>query len=516
MHRSNRQSPLSRPTTRAPMRRPGGVGTGNDATPATAASAAVAEQPRAQLAGVQQHPLANVEENARLYDYERRVKDAFDGIVPVLKSLSALQHEDDFVDRAQAIARENLGFLLPDVLLEDAWIDQLDMKRLFAWSIFQTYKRYSDDYFLNDPLDNNQSDGFEEFLQGCGFHTLDITPCSDGRLAHFIRYILRLPHHSVRRKSYAGAMFDVDDNIQKWVETEMFRFREGRPNLPDAPTRYLKVVAYHFSSVDPTHEGCAAHGSDTRKAAQSGLDRLTEFKHAIENSFCCGASIDLLLIGVDTDTDSIRVHLPNQQGDISLDHSVNAIELFEKTRELSAEDAREAIANAVERSVPTATKGMRQLSVTLIENNFSQIAYVRNAHGYHYPDTGHTERFIGAGIGFEEKQLRNLMYFAYLNTVEEAVADLDVGISIFTRLNVSHGLPVPVVVRFDYHSQVPGARERAVQRCARVTNALMTRYAELAEKGLLHVMQLVRDCTTNGAVEVLDCSADVPLASGAH
>lgn len=503
--------------TAAPMRRPGAVGVGdNDAVPAEAVTAVADVRQSVPPATVHQHPLVNDEENARLYDYEWTVKGAFDGIVPVLKGLSAFQHEHDFVERAQHIAREKLGFLLPEVLLQDAWIDQLDMKRLFAWSVFQTYKRYSDDYFLNDPLDNNQSHGFEEFLQGCGFHTLDITPCSDGRLAHFIRYILRLPHHSVRRKSYAGAMFDVDDNIQKWVETEMYRFREGRPNTADAPTRYLKVVAYHFSSVDPTHEGCAAHGSDTRQAAQSGLNRLVEFKHAIENTFCCGASIDLLLIGVDTDTDGIRVHLPNRQGDISLEQSVDAIGLFEKTRDMSGQDARAAIENELDLSTPTATEGMRRLCASLLENNFSQIAYVRKAHGHHYPDTGHTERFIGAGIGFEEKQLRNLMYFAYLNTVEESVADLDVGIKIFKRLNVSHGLPVPVVVRFDYHSQVPGARERAVQRCERVTEALMTRYAKLADKGLLHVMQLVRDCTTNSTVEVLDCSADVKLTAGAH
>lgn len=495
------------------MRRPGAVGVVDGAAIGTRACSGAAKQHVGQASKLQ-HALVNEEENTLLYDYERTIKDAFDGLIPVLKEISALQHDSDFLNRAQAMSNEKLGFALPDEVLEDAWVDQLDMKSLFAWAVFQTYKRYSDDFFANDPLGNNVPSDFDTFLQGCGFHTMDITPCSDGRLAHFIRYVLRLPHHSVRRKSYAGAMFDIDNNIEKWVETEMLRYREGRPNLADAPTRYLKVVAYHFSSVDPAHEGCAAHGSDTHKAAMSGLERLTEFQQAIENSFCCGASIDLLLIGLDTDTDAIRVHIPDSKGDISLEIYVDSLEVFERSVDMSADAARDMINAAIDRCDLTVSAGMKQLCAYLLENNFSQIVYVRNAHGDHYPDVGHSERFIGVGIGFEEKQLRNLMYFAYLRTVEESVADLDVGVGIFKRLNVSRGLPVPVVVRFDYHSNVPGARERAVQRCARVTSALMARYADLAAKGLLHILQLVRDCTTNDSVEVIDCTIDNSMAAG--
>jgi len=149
-------------------------------------------------------------------------------------------------------------------------------------------------------------------------------------------------------------------------------------------------------------------------------------------------------------------------------------------------------------------------------NNFSQIEYVRSNHGAHYPDIGHAERFIGAGVGFEEIQLRNLMYFAYLKTVEEALPDVDVGFKIFNGLNVSRGLPVPVVVRFDYHSKVPGERERAVERCARVSAAIMGRFSELAEKGMLHILQLVRDCSMDAGVEVLACSVDSGAKAGAH
>jgi len=493
--------PTANSTGRAPLRRPGAVANG------------LAARGRGRgLVG--DHPLACADQNARLSDYERSVKQAFDGIVPSLKRISALQNEVDFEARAQRLARDELGFELPQKILEDAWVSQLDMRRLFAWCVFRTYRRYCDDFNTSHPLALDSDGGFEDFLLACGFHTLDITPCADGRLAHLIRYVLRLPQSAVRRKSYAGALFDIEDSIQKWVEVEMLRFREGRPNTADAPTRYLKVVAYHYSSIDPEHQGCAAHGSDTRAAAQAGLDRLTAFRQAIENTFCCGASIDLLLIGLDTDTDAIRIHVPDSTGALDLERYVDAMQLYKAGAAMSAEKATGAIEQAIRAASPEVVPGMARFIGRLIENNFSQIAYVRGYHGSHYEDIGHAERFIGAGVGFEEIQLRNLMYFAYLNTVEEATADLDVGIKIFTGLNVARGLPVPIIVRFDYHGQVPGARERAEQHCARVSDALRARYADLADNGLLHIMQVTRDCTGSGTLEVLACTAKVEAAGG--
>jgi hypothetical protein len=90
-----------------------------------------------------------------------------------------------------------------------------------------------------------------------------------------------------------------------------------------------------------------------------------------------------------------------------------------------------------------------------------------------------------------------------------------VGISIFTGLNVSHGLPVPVVVRFDYHGNVPGARERADEHCKRVSDAFHSRYSDLSKKGLLHTLQVVRDINAAGKIEILECSVKTE-ASGGH
>lgn len=484
----------------APMRRPGAVN-----ADAVKGDMALSSPASSATSG---HPLCNQRENDRLYRYERSVKDAFDNIVPVLKKISALQHEADFERQAQALARQELGFELPESLLADAWVEQLDMRRLFAWCVFATYKQFCETFFKMDPLAASNSEDFQSFLQSCGFHILDISPCADGRLAHVIRYVLRLPQRDVRRKSFAGAMFDIDDSIQKWVEVEMLRFREGKPNLSDEPTRYLKMVAYHYSSVDPEHQGCAAHGSDTDKAATAGLEKLNDFKVAVENSFCCGASIDLMLVGIDTDTDSMRVHVPDVEGNIHLERFVDTLDVYKVTQYGSIEEGREFITNQIRSATPEVMDGMLKFAARLIENNLSQIDYVRQYFGNAYPDTGHAERFIGAGVGFEEIQLRNLMYFAYLDTVEESAPDLDVGIKIFTGLNVSHSLPVPVVVRFDYHGQVPGARDRAVAHCERIAEAMNTRYSHLAEQGLLHIIQVIRDCREDAGIEVLSCSVN--------
>jgi len=268
--------------------------------------------------------------------------------------------------------------------------------------------------------------------------------------------------------------------------------------------------------VDPTHAGCAAHGSDTRRAADAGLERLLGFQQAVQNSFCCGASIDLLLIGLDTDTDAIRVHVPDGSGGIDLDGHVDALELYGRTATLPVGEAASHIERRVREAGAGVTDGMAALITRLLINNLSQIEYVRRFHGEHYDDTGHAERFIGAGIGFEEVQLRNLTYFAYLETVEEAAPDLDVGVKIFTGLNVAHGLPIPVVVRYDYHGQVPGARERAIAHCHRVADALRARYPELAEQGLLHTLLGVRDCSAGGPIETLACSANVQATLETH
>jgi hypothetical protein len=91
-----------------------------------------------------------------------------------------------------------------------------------------------------------------------------------------------------------------------------------------------------------------------------------------------------------------------------------------------------------------------------------------------------------------------------------------VGIKIFNGLNVSRALPVPVVVRFDYHGNVPGGRERAKEYCGRVARAFHGRYSELSERGLLHTFQVARDISAGGEIEIFDCSVKTSASTGAH
>ncbi len=458
-----------------------------------------------------EHPFVRADDNARLFAYEQQVKGAFAAIEPCLREISALRYDADFAQRAQRLAQERLGFRLPDGLLSDAWIRPLDVPRLFAWCTFETFRQMSEHFYTEEPLAGDEG-AFQQFIESCGFHLIDLTPCADGRLAHVVRYVLRLPYKPVRRRSYAGAMFDIEDSLEKWVETELMRYREARPNAADAPTRYLKVAVYHFSSISPHDEGCAAHGSDDAQAAEGAWERLQAFRTGVENTHCCGASIDLLLVGMDTDTDAIRVHLPDSEGWIDTSQAVEASALYEASRQVSASDPASWIAQQLQawmaqRGRTPSSEGMIRFAARLLLGNLSQIDYVRRYHNGAYADAGHQEAFIGMGIGFEEIQLRNLTYFAYLKTVEEGAADLDVGIRIFSGLNVARGLPVPVVIRNDYHGRVPGARERAVARCQQLDKALRQRFASLSESGMLHTLLMVRDCGANSVAEPVVCSA---------
>jgi hypothetical protein len=102
-----------------------------------------------------------------------------------------------------------------------------------------------------------------------------------------------------------------------------------------------------------------------------------------------------------------------------------------------------------------------------------------------------------------------------MDTVEEGAPDLDVGVKIFRGLNVSRGLPVPVVVRFDYNGEVPGARERAIRHGERVVHALKDRYEELLRQGLLHVLLTVRETGRHTPAETI-ASTIVFESGGGH
>jgi carboxysome shell carbonic anhydrase len=175
---------------------------------------------------------------------------------------------------------------------------------------------------------------------------------------------------------------------------------------------------------------------------------------------------------------------------MSVDCFVDNLDLYRKTAEMSASEARAYIGFAIDEAARNAgvsapESGMRKLIERLLVNNLSQIDYVCTSHHGRYPDIGHAECFINIGEGFDEVHLRNLAYFGHMYTIEEGFADMDVGIKIFSKLNVAHGLPIPIAVHYRYDEKVPGSRERAVARCRRVKAAIERRYPMLDKEGFL-------------------------------
>jgi hypothetical protein len=138
-------------------------------------------------------------------------------------------------------------------------------------------------------------------------------------------------------------------------------------------------------------------------------------------------------------------------------------------------------------------RGMMGLASAWLVANLSQIEFVIEHHAGRYAVIGHDESFVCVGEMVEELHLRNQFYFAHLDTVEEGGADLDVGVKIFKGLNLSRGLPMPVLVHFEYSSRIPGSRARAVARGRRVAEAIAARYPDLASRGLLISRAAVSD-----------------------
>lgn len=441
-----------------------------------------------------EHALVDQELNFRLYAYENQVRGRFAPIVDTLKALSAFQHELDFVARAQRVAQDKLGYTLPLNLLENAWAAGLDLRALHSYCVFRSFKE------CIDQADADQMPWRERmlidaaFIQSCGYHTVDVSPCADGRLQGLLPFVFRMASNdAVYVKAYAGALFDVEGDVADWTRRELLRLTGGIPGGDSG--NYLKIAVYHYSTSNPCQQGCAAHGSNDALATQEAADRLAELRGAIENTYGRGAAPDTLLIGMDTDTDAIRVHLPDSESANCPMRFVESAALFHETLGMSAADARHTVGQAIVRAEKSCgiQPGMRKLIIRLLEANLSQIQYVIQHHEGRYAVIGHNERFICAGEAMSELQLRNKFYFAHLDTVEEGAPDMDVGIKIFSGLNINRGLAVPVLVHFHYSSRVPGARERAVARCKRVQVAIGDRYPLLHEQGMLHCQMAVSD-----------------------
>jgi carboxysome shell carbonic anhydrase len=448
------------------------------------------------------HPLGDPAISSALKNRADEIQTAFAAIEPTLKALAPRQFEDDFTPLAVQNLRDRLGINVPPEILTVSWAQPLDIRRLYAHCVLATFCRLIERRLDRDRAHLFEGESAEALIQRFGFHAIDITPCADGRLSGVMDYILRVPPAVVAfRKSYAGALFDVEESLRHWETVELNRYQHGNPNPIDAPTRFLKIGVYHFSSLDPRHEGCAAHGSDDARAASALLERLTQFKQAVELTHCCEARVAILLVGVDTDTDAIRIHVPNASEDISIERFVDSRTLYELTQSLSRDDGKQAIREKVAQcmGVPmddAATEGMRWFCGYLLKNNLAQVDAVRQWHGASYADRGHTEQLIVIGDAVDDVQLRNLAFQAQMDTIEEGAADLDVGVRILTALHQPRGLAVPVLVHLRFDPRIPGSRQRAEVRAGRLRAAIEKRFASQVARGTLQVQAVVRELDT--------------------
>jgi carboxysome shell carbonic anhydrase len=475
--------------------RPGEAGLGfTRYTKSPSASAAVSIP-----AWTQGHPLGDPAVSRALKSRADEIQAAFAVIEPTLKALAPRQFEADFASVAVQTLRHQLGVRVPPEYLTVSWAAPLDIRRLYAYCVLETFCRLIERNLDRDLAPLFEGESAEALIQRFGFHAIDITQCADGRLSGVMDYILRVPPAVVAfRKSYAGALFDVEESLRHWETVELRRYREAQPNAATAPTRFLKIGVYHFSSVDPHHEGCAAFGSDDTRAATALLGRLTQFKQAVELTHCCDARVAILLVGVDTDTDAIRVHVPDSAGEMSADRFVDSRTLYELTKGLSREEGKQVIREKVSESmgVPMddgATEGMRWFCGYLLKNNLAQVDAVREWHGTNYADRGHTEQLIVIGDAVDDVQLRNLAFQAQMDTIEEGAADLDVGVRILTSLHEPRGLAVPVLVHLRFDPRIPGSRERAEVRAERLRSAIEKRFASQVARGALQVQSVVRE-----------------------
>jgi carboxysome shell carbonic anhydrase len=469
------------------------------------------------------HPLADPQVSRALKVRADEIQAAFAAIEPAVKELARRQFDDHFAVSAQESLEARLGVTVPLEFLTVSWAAPLDTRRLYAHCVLATFCRLMERREDRDFAQNFEGESAEELIHRWGFHAIDITPCADGRLSGVVDFILRVPPAVVAfRKSYAGSLFDVEESLRHWESVELRRFREARPNAANEPTRYLKIGVYHFSSVDPAHEGCAAHGSDEARAAAAVLERLRQFKTAVQRTHCCDASVATLLVGVDTDTDAIRVHVPDAAGEMTTERYIDNRDLYDLTLAMSREEGKQAIREQVARSIgvavdDAASEGMRWFCGYLLKNNLAQMNAVRQWYGASYADRGHTEQLIVIGDAVDDVQLRNLAFQAQMDTIEEGAADLDIGVRILKSLHEPRGLAVPVLVHIQFDPRIPGARERAGVRAQRLCTAINARFAPLISQGGLFLKAVTRDGDTGElyAVEKLP-ERRAAVESGLH
>jgi carboxysome shell carbonic anhydrase len=442
------------------------------------------------------HALADRASSLRIHHRTQEISAAFDAIEPVLSQLAQQQFDEGFARRGAAHVLSKLHLDFSTDLFDANWFAPLDIGALHARCIIGTFCRLIEQNLDRSLLHLSNDRAIDDLLQAWMVHAIDITSCADSRLVDAVNYTLRLPPSVVAYRNPAPeALFDVGESVAQWERVELRRWRKASPNEPSSPTRYLKMCVYPFSNEEVADRSCVSPGNGENQVVPSLLTRLRQFTQAVRLLHGEGALIKTLLVGIDTNTDAIRVHVPDAYGNMHAGRHLNGHFIYNSTSALSRVAAEQAIHNAVAACAGVhpndpASAGMRQLCGYLLKANIAQIDFRRE---WRWLQTDSHERLIVVGDAFDEEPLRHVAFQVCIRTIEEGAAELDYAINVLRGFNDKRRLTIPLLVHVRTDQLRPGAGQYARDRVNRLVSEVRRRYSELVTRGSLHLQAIIED-----------------------
>ncbi len=451
------------------------------------------------------HPLADRASSLAIHHRVQEIESALDAIEPVLRQVARHQFEDGFARRAAAEVLSRLRLDISADLLAPDRSGPLTMGMLHARCVLGTFCRLIERPFGSSLAHQSDCESIEDLLQRWRFHAIDITPCADSRLVDALNYILRMPPSLVAsRKPAPGALFSVEDSVRQWERTELRRWRTASPNEATSPTQYLKMCIYPFSSSEPADRDCMTPAGGGNRAVPALLTRLRQFGQAVRLLHGEGASVATLLVGVNTDTDAIRLHVPDAHGNMHAGRYLNGHILYNSTSAMAPAVARQAIRNAVAVCAgvdpnDAASAGMRRLCLYLLEANMAQVDF-RREWRWLYSDT--CERLVVVGDAVDEEPMGKVAFQAQMDEFDDGAAEIDYGINVLRGYYDKRRIAIPLLVHVRSDSLIPGSVQHAQDRASRLVGEIRRRYDDLILRGHLHIQAIIRD--SNGALLPMD------------
>jgi hypothetical protein len=228
--RKGRTSPFRTGAHRGTAARPGAGGppaAAGRAPPAAAASASASVRSRRPGLGRGRAPAdRHAPPTSGCTATTRGCGQAFGCIVPTLKRISGLQHETASSPRprrlrpSSASSSRSGSWPMPGSPSSTCAAVRLVRLRDLPAAVRRVLHGV-------DPLGGQDGRPSSASFRSAASTCWTSRPAPTGARPH--RELCAAPApRPVRRKSYAGALFDVEDTVAKWVEVELRRFREGR------------------------------------------------------------------------------------------------------------------------------------------------------------------------------------------------------------------------------------------------------------------------------------------------